>query len=116
MAGKRPLFTSLECSVGHLGDHRNPLTHTWLPILVLALRPSLIASILIDITFTDTMITDAILPLSKKLSMVFVRCSRDTIDLKNHETLVCAAEIAQKRILEEVPTSSAKGAEVTAGI
>ena len=69
------------CSVEHLGNYCNPLIRTlnYLPYAVLEVL------YLIVVLLLKTALVKSIVPLSKKLSIVFVQCSRLTIELKGHD-------------------------------
>ena len=77
------------CSAEHRGNYRNLLTHTLDHPLYVGLEVlSVIVALLVKIALIKT-----IIPLSKELSIVFVRCSRHTMELRSHDTCFYAMPV-----------------------
>ena len=74
------------CSAEHRGNYRNLLTHTLdpPPYVGLEVLPLIVALL------AKTALIKTIISLSKKLSIVFVRYLRHTIELSSHKTLDCS--------------------------
>jgi hypothetical protein len=75
------------CSVEHGGNYRNLLTHppNYLLCVGLEVLP-LMPGLLIPGLFVKTALIKTIIPLSKKLSIVIVRCPRNITGLRSHDT------------------------------
>jgi len=71
------------CSAEHRRNYRNLLTHTLAhpPYVGLEVRS------LIVVLLVTTALIKTIIPLSKKVSIVFVRCSKHTMELRSHNSL-----------------------------
>ena len=77
------------CSAEHRGNYRNLLTHTldhppYVGLEVL----SVIVALLVKIALIKT-----IIPLSKELSIVFVRRPRNIMDFRSNDTCFCAMPV-----------------------
>ena len=89
VAGKKePSSHFYMCCAEHCGNYRNSLTHA------LDHQPYIRLKVLF---LLEAILVEPIIPLSRKLSIVFVRCSRHAIELRSHKTLESSVHRKMKK-------------------
>jgi hypothetical protein len=94
---KEPGSHFYMCRAEHRGNYRNLLTYTldhppYVALEVVSLRLALlvqallIQALLVKALLVKTALIKTIIRLCKKLSIVFVRCPRNIMELRSHDT------------------------------